>query len=492
MDPFTLGVASGDPLSTSVILWTRLAIDPSAGGGMGEDPIDVAWEVGADDTFDTVVAGGVATAVPGLGHSLHIDADGLAPDTRYAYRFRLGDFVSPVGQTRTFPEPGAPSDRLRIGVSSCQNYEQGFYGAHRHLAAEDLDAMVWLGDYIYEYGPTEFPLEVGQLVRVHDAPEVADVVDYRNRYALYRSDPDLQTNHAAHPWIVTWDDHEVDNDYADSVSENDDPSNAFLDRRAAGYQAWYEHMPVRLEPPAGPDFVIYRDLVWGDLAQIFVLDGRQYRSDQPTDGEQIPFPGIGGDLPIYTMGPTTMDPDQRMLGVDQEQWFIDGMIASNTAWRIVAQQVYMHGLNLPLGDEPVVIVDSWDGYHRNRADILDALADGGVEDIVVLTGDFHAASVGDLKPDPYDPASPVVATEFMASSISSRFPDVPQTLVDVVTAMNPQLQTVSIDKGFTVLEFTPDAVTATLRTVDPLDPDTGVTTHSVWRVDRGTPGAGPA
>ncbi|MEQ8716485.1 MAG: alkaline phosphatase D family protein [Acidimicrobiales bacterium] len=494
-DPFTLGVASGDPTSTSVILWTRLAPTPLDGGGMPDENLDVTWEVALDVSFVGLVASGRTPAIPGLAHSVHVDATGLAADTWYFYRFRIGEWTSPVGRCRTLPAVGATVESLRFGFSSCQNYEHGFYAAHANLALEDLDLFVWLGDYIYEAAPGRDPIQIpGGAARSHTAGECFTLADYRNRYALYKTDPNLQASHAARPWIVTWDDHEVVNDYAGPFGPDGATGAVFDERRAAGYLAWYEHMPVRLDPPDGVGWDIHRTIDWGDLASLFMLDGRQYRDDQPTDGDRVSIPGFGDALPITTIGPTAMDPDHSMLGADQEAWLLDGLRAAGPRWKVLANQVMMHGATLPLGDEPVVVNDTWDGYFANRRRILETIAADGVDDVVVLTGDFHSATVGDVKPDPFDAASPVVATEFMASSITSRFPlgENVGLIAPLLTASNPQIRFFDARKGYCTCEVTPDSWTTTYRAIaDATVPDQQAETLSTWRVVAGTPGAQP-
>lgn len=482
-DPFTLGVASGDPTDTSVILWTRLAPEPSNGGGMPDGDVEVAWVVAADADFADVVASGVAPALGALGHSVHVDAAGLEPDTWYHYRFAIGEFTSATGRTRTFPAAGASVGALRFGFSSCQAWEDGYYAAHQHAADDELDFFLWLGDYIYEYGPGSSD------IRLHDSPEIVTLVDYRNRYALYRSDPALQANHASRPWVVTWDDHEVDNNYADDVSQDDDPPDDFLQRRADAYLAWYEHMPVRLGPPSGPEYPIHRDLVWGNLARFFVLDTRQYRDDQPTDGESRDLPGFGDSaaLGVRTLGPTALDPNHTMLGVDQENWLVDGVAGSSQTWNVMAQQVFMHGLDILGG---LTVTDTWDGYSANRQALLERLAGTGADNLVVLSGDFHSATVGDVHTDPFDQDSPVVATEFMASSISSSFFTEADGLVDLVLAINPQIKFFDARKGYSVCEVTPDSWTTTYRAlVDPADPASPIEDLATFGVVAGTPGA---
>ena len=271
--PFTLGVASGDPTPTAVILWTRLAPDPLNGGGMPAVDVPVGWEVATDDAFTQVVASGTTIATPAHGHTVHVDATGLAPDTWFHYRFTASGFTSPVGRTRTAPAAGSSPASMRFAFASCQNWPAGYYTAHRALAAEDVDVVHFLGDYIYENG-SQGP------VRPHNSPEITTLTAYRNRYALYRGDPDLQASHAAFPWIITWDDHEVENNYAGLNPQDPADAATFAARRAVAYQAWWEHQPVRLPAPTGPDLTIRRSFDWGDLARFAVVDGRQHRSDQ--------------------------------------------------------------------------------------------------------------------------------------------------------------------------------------------------------------------
>jgi alkaline phosphatase D len=296
---FTLGVASGDPLPDSVILWTRLVPDPLALGGMPDAPVPVEWEVAADEAFGDIVAKGTASAEPAFAHSVHIDAVGLAPDSWYWYRFTVGDRVSPTGRTRTAPADGAAVERLRFAFATCQEWESGYYAAHRHMADDDIDLVVFLGDYIYEGDPGNGPLRSN----AHAAP--VDLDGYRLRFGQYKSDPDLQAVHARFPWVLTWDDHEVDNDYAGDSEEASNPQPdavAFRARRAAAYQAYYEHQPIRIDPPSGPDVTIYRDLAWGSPAPPTRSDSRggtppaRHRVALPSRPDAAPF-RAGRSLP---------------------------------------------------------------------------------------------------------------------------------------------------------------------------------------------------
>jgi alkaline phosphatase D len=327
--PFSLGVASGSPLPSSVVLWTRIA---PAGAG----PIAVQWEVAHDERFERVVQRGSADAVAEHAHSVHVEVQGLEPARWYFYRFIAAGETSQVGRTRTAPNTGDRPARLRVAFGSCQQFEYGRYAAHRHLAAEDLDLMLFLGDYIYE-GPGR----AGR-VRRHTGGEARSLAQYRNRYAQYRSDPDLQRLHAAVPWLVTWDDHEVDNDYA---SEHPlAPDSDFLRRRAAAYRAFYEHMPLRAGArPAGSGARLYARYDFGRLVRVHMLDGRQHRSPQAC-------------RPARRVGPECRErtrPGRTMLGAEQERWLREGIAAVPGRWNVIAQQTLMARAFLPVGGEPL-------------------------------------------------------------------------------------------------------------------------------------------
>ena len=487
-DPFTLGVASGDPLADSVILWTRLLPTEPLAPALADTDIDVVWEVATDAEMTDIVADGTAPAVAALGHSVHVDANGLEPDTEYWYRFTLGEFTTPPARTHTFAAPGTMPDRFRFAFSSCQNWEQGYYAAYRDLVEQgDIDAFVFLGDYIYEYASGGYADDRGR--ETGQDFECETVEQYRERYALYHSDPLLQDAHAFVPWIITWDDHEVDNDYAGATSENGDDPAAFLERRANAYQVWYEHMPVRLDPPDGPDYEIYRSFAHGDLVRFHVLDTRQYRADQQ---QGDPFVEQLGEAVQVRDETLAADLDQSILGEAQRAWLIDGVAASDAVWDVLAQQVFMFGGNAIVGSAPpVVVVDTWDGYAADRRAVLDAIGTSA-DNLVVLTGDFHSAAVADLRADPFDTSLPIVGSEFMASSISSSFFDDDAAVEGLVTgalAANPQLKWFDSQRGYTVCEVTPEKWTATYRAVaDQFDETSPVSTISSWEVAAGTPG----
>ena len=383
--PFTLGVASGAPTPESVVLWTRLAPEPLAGGGVREESVVVRWEVATDDAFRRVVRQGTVDTLAGQGHAVHVPVNGLQANRWHWYRFTAGDDVSPVGRTRTLPASGSNPARLRLAYGSCQQFEQGYYAAHRHILEEDVDFMVFLGDYIYEssWGVN--------LVRRHAGGEPRTLTDYRNRHAQYKTDPDLQALHAQVPWLVVWDDHEVDNDYADSRSEDLDPQ--FLARRAAGYQAYFEHMPLpESARPRGPDARIYSRYDFGRLARIHLLDGRQYRTPQA-----CPRPGRGGANVVGEDCRELFDPERTMLSTHQEQWLDDGVRGAAERWNVLAQATLMARADPRLGGEEQFWTDAWDGYPAARTRLLTGLRDRDARSCVVISGDAHATFACDLR-----------------------------------------------------------------------------------------------
>ncbi len=470
---FTLGVASGDPLPTAVVLWTRLAPAPLAGGGMPPANVPVRWELATDDAFRRVVRRGTVTASPQWGHSVHVDVERLHPSSWYHYRFIVGDEVSPTGRTRTAPPRGAPRDRLRFLFGSCQNWQSGFWPLWAHAPAEDPDVVLHLGDYIYEGGAGI------NVVRPHNSPEIRTLDEYRNRYGLYKGDPALQGIHAACPWIVTWDDHEVENNYAALLPENPAEAPAFPARRAAAYQAWWEHQPVRLPAPTGPDLAIHRAIDWGRLARFHVLDTRQYRSDQPCEG---------GDS-----GPTCDErvaPSQTILGAEQEAWIGASLAGSRATWDVLANQVVMTAM--PLAGGAFYNRDQWDGYAAARTRLFEQMRAGGVENAVVLTGDIHAAGVGDLVDENPDgtPSTVAVGTELVGSSISSNFDPALADIAQQLIAALPHVRFADTrHRGYMVCDVTPTELVTRLQVVDSVaTPDQPVYTLGSWTTLAGTPG----
>lgn len=474
-------MASGDPDPNSVVLWTRLITDTTT-------DLEVALDIALDDGFDELVSSMVVPALAADAHSVHALPTDLNADTWYSYRFRIGDHASPTGRARTTPDGGLTP--VRFGFSSCQNWQQGTYASHRELAAQELDFFVWLGDYIYESGAFDLGITTAAGPRVHDSGEVTTLEGYRARYALYKSDPWLQANHAARPWLVTWDDHEVDNDHASSTSEDEQDPAAFDQRRRMAYKAWWEHQPVRGRPPSldpAVPYIIYRTHRWGDLLDLHMLDGRQFRDPQPTDGAPANIPGAA-NLPIQGIGPTSLDPQQSMLGLEQRQWLIDEVAASTATWSTLANQVYMHGINAFPGEVPTINPDSWDGYAGARRVLLETLGEQA-NNLVVLTGDFHAATVADLRADPFDMSLPVLGTEFMAPAISSQFPPQLVGLVPIVLALNTQVQHFEPRNGFMTCRVNETTWETRLHTVvDSTDEMSESQVTGQFRVRAGSPG----
>jgi alkaline phosphatase D len=410
--PFTLGVASGDPAPSGVVLWTRLAPQPLlADGGMPTRTVPVDWQMAADPRFGRIVRRGTVLAHPAQAHTVHVEVEGLEPARPWWYRFRAGGELSPVGRTRTLPAPGASPGRLALAVVSCQHYEHGYYTAYQHLAQEDLDLVLHLGDYLYETAPAE-----GQ-ARRHVGPAPTDLAGYRLRHALYRTDPDLQAAHAAVPFVLTWDDHEVENDYAADQSERFDPPAVFRRRRAAAYQAYWEHLPLRRRSrPRGPAARLYRRLRFGDLAELAVLDTRQYRDDQPCDTN-----GVGRSQVVAGCA-ERLDPRRSLLGAEQRRWLLAGLDHSRTRWNVVAQQLLMAELDLQPGPGLAYGSDGWDGYAADRARLLEFLQVRRPSNPIVVGGDMHSFWINELKLNNHQPGAPVLASEFVGTSISSSGP----------------------------------------------------------------------
>ncbi|MDF9716001.1 alkaline phosphatase D family protein [Nocardioides sp. ChNu-153] len=407
-DPFTLGVASGDPAADGFVLWTRLAPEPLAADGAGGMPsrrYQVAWEVAADPGFRRVVRRGQVSAGPESAHAVHVEVRGLAAGREYWYRFRTGArgaaHVSGVGRAVTAPAPWALPRQLRMAFASCSNFPVGWFTAYRHLAEEQPDLVLHLGDYQYEGAANPAHL------RPHAGPETTTLAGYRQRLAQYRTDPDLQAAHAAAPWLVVWDDHEVDNNYAALVSEKPAEQAVFAERRAAAYRAYYENMPLRrTSVPRGPGMQLFRRVSWGRLATFHMLDTRQYRSDQ-AQGDGWKAPGGGYD-----------DPTRSLPGLAQERWLLDGLRASGARWDVLGQQVFFGGRRNATGAATTVSMDSWDGYPASRQRISQGFLDARVRNPVVLTGDVHAHWASDLYLDYDEPTTPI-GSEFVTTSITS-------------------------------------------------------------------------
>ena len=484
---FTLGVASGDPTPDGVVLWTRLAPSPLGGGGTDPIPYEVRWELARDDGFGDIVQSGRAIASPVLAHSVHLDVTGLEPAREYYYRFMLGDEVSPTGRTKTAPALGAEVERLRFGFASCSMWEHGWFTAYRDMAEQGFDLILHLGDYIYEYEPNGYDVREEGPLREHtgedDATGETDaLVEYRNRFAQYRTDPHLQAAHASAPWVVTWDDHETENDYAGGMSENNDPVPSFLARRAAAYQAYYEHMPLRPSSmPQGPDMQLYRGLPYGNLAEFVVLDTRQYRDDQPC--------GDG----VNVRCPAALDPNTTLLGPEQERWLLQTLDASPARWNVLAQQVMMAELEQAEGPSEGYWGDSWSAYPMARNRILSHLTSRGIANPVVITGDIHTAWANDLLADWTDAAAAPIGTEYICTSISAGGAE-PATFFEAYLPDHPFIRFFDPNHGgYTSVDLTPDLWRTDFHQVASLlDPASTVEIVASFATEAGRPGVQPA
>lgn len=410
-NPFACGVASGDPWPTSVVLWTRLAPDPLAADGLGglrnpRQHIPVQWEVSSDESFfaRAVVRRGVAHAAPQWGHSVHAEVDGLQPGREYWYRFRVGNEISQVGRTKTAPAADADIESFTSVLATCQNYTAGHFTALGHIADERVDLIMHVGDYIYEGAGA------GAIGRPH-APlkEVWDLADYRVRFGQYNSDPDLIAARMSAPLFCVFDDHEVENNWAADASqidnEPDQDREVWLARRARALQAWYENLPLRhAQRPVGPDVQAYRRLRFGRLADVHMVDTRQYRSFQTDPATNVDDRWI---------------PGRTMLGEAQERWLLHGLADRSVRWRVMADPVQMAQQDAAAGPAVNVPNDPWDGYAWYRTHLLTKVRDLGVRNFVHMAGNGHWNMASDLLVNFDEPGSAVVGADFMATSISS-------------------------------------------------------------------------
>lgn len=457
--PFSLGVASGDPAPDGFVIWTKIAPKPlERGGGMPNRPVEVEWAVATDPRMRTVVQKGTATAFAELGHAVHVEVGGLEPGRDYYYRFTVGGEGSRIGRAKTLPRPGAPLAELRFGLAGCQRFEDGYFTAYRHIAAENFDFVFHYGDYIYEYRvlrPGERPLPVVRTMP--DEPdEIFTLDEYRHRYALYKLDPDLQAAHASAPFIVSYDDHEVSNNWAGDVPDQVVPPEVFLLRRAAAFQAWYEHMPVRRAlMPRGPDILAYRRFLVGDLLTLNVLDTRLYRSDQPCGD------GLRADCK------EALAPERTMLGDAQERWLYEGFKRAETRWHALGQQVMMmHTDRDPDPDVFLTHMDKWDGAVAARDRLFDAVEQSKLRNLVVLTGDIHNNWAGELRRK-FDDARSAVGVEFVGTSISSGGDGFDTNeRMNAVVAQNPHLKFFNNQRGYVRFVVTPGHWRADYRVLD--------------------------
>ena len=493
-DPFTLGVASGDPDATSVVLWTKLAprpLDPD--GGMSADNVEVTWEVADDEAMTKPMKRGAAVATAKLGHSVHVEVGGLAPDRWYWYRFRAGDAETKPARTRTLPAADAMPASLALAFSSCQHYEAGFYTAYNAMAKDELDLVFFLGDYIYEGAGKDGG------ARRHVGPKLLTLDDYRQRHSQYKTDPMLRAAHARCPWFVTWDDHEVDNNYANDHDDRGKLDSAqCLRRRAAAYQAYYEMMPLRARSlPKGPDMQLYRRASFGRLAELHVLDTRQFRSPQPNGDKASP------------LNAAAMAATQTIMGATQRQWLEDGLTQSPGTWNVIAQQVMMgmlgrrpesaataaatgeHGVH---ADDHLYSMDAWTGYARERIGLVQYMADHKVKNPVVLTGDVHCNYLNELRADDRQTDAPIVATEFVGTSITSAGDGVDRPKdADTLLADNAGLRFYNRQRGYVRCDVNAERWHADYVTVDHVTTlGAAAKTRASFVVESGRPGVKPA
>jgi alkaline phosphatase D len=480
--PFTLGVASGDPSPTGVVLWTRLAPDPLVvGGGLPAEPYEVRFEVSHDEDFHAIVRRGATMALPDEVHGVRVEVDGLGPRHEYFYRFKAGNEISPVGRTRTTPPGNAMVEAVTFAFVSCQNFADGYFTPYADVAtAADIEAVIHLGDYIYEGG--------ARVVRAHSPRrEIRTLDEYRIRHGQYKTDRHLQAAHAAHPWLVTWDDHEFKNNYANLDLDPNVPIEQVRERRAAAYRAYWEHMPLaRARKPEGPDLQLYRRFHWGAQATFNVLDGRQYRSDQPlgcSDDQR--------DASGYC--PDDLNPARTMVGAEQLQWLLEDLATTKARWNVVAQQTGFAPFNRQTAVLPRnfgVGADGWDGYVAERQQILDWVVEHGTSNPVVLTGDSHQNWVRNVPPDFRNFDGQPVATEFMGTSISTNGdPATPSTRYGD-DPYNPHIIFRNNDRGYVRCTLTPELWTSEYRKVSTVvQPEASASTLATFVIENGRAGA---
>lgn len=487
-NPFSLGVASGMPRPDSVVLWTRLV---TAKGSEQEvetalvagSIVVVSYEIYSDAALTQLLRKGVVQTCAERAFSVHVPVNGLASGRTYFYRFTSGNAVSPVGRTRTAPEGGARPARLRIALASCQHFEQGYYAAHRDIAAQDLDFVLFVGDYIYE---SSNPRYVVGPARLHTGGVPTTLDDYRARHAQYKSDVDLQAAHAAHPWVVTWDDHEVCNDYARDQDPAHSDAKVFLQRRAAAYRAYFEHMPLALGPDAesgGHTMRIYDRMAWGQLADLWTLDCRQYRSYQAC---QDPLRGGGRRV---TDCDELGDPQRTMLGLAQEQWLAQGLGNASGDWKIIAQstQVSPSGVATTSAGRSIN-TDGWDGYPQARRRLLQTAVDARVVDVVTLGGDVHRSVAAQLRLQPNEASSPIVASELVCTSVTSHGGSLKTQ--EKMLRDNPDMAYARTDeRGYALLSMTAQELRCDFRATPQADQaDAVLRTSASYVVERGRAG----
>lgn len=484
-NPFTLGVAAGDPWPDGFVIWTRLAPRPlDEHGGMPAAHVPVQWEVAEDEGFSRVVRKGEALARPELAHSVHVEVAGLEPQRPYWYRFFLARTdVSPVGMARTAPARDALPQRLRIGVAGCQHYETGYFDAWRHLANEpDLDLIFHYGDYIYEGGPGQLGLRPngGTGVRQHVGGEIHSIDDYRRRYAQYKSDPYLQAAHAGCAFASSFDDHEIDNNWASEFDQDGTYPEIFALRRFAALQAWYEHMPVRkAQFPAHGGLLAHRRLDYGRLMRIHVLDTRSYRADQPC-----------GDNFRKNFCPTEAHVASTVLGDAQEKWLDEGLGGSAATWNLLAQQIIVMPVDFREegAKEAQFATDLWDGYRPARRRLIESIRRHDLSNVIIAAGDHHRHLVGSVPENDDEPDGRKVAVEFQAASISSDGNGKGEAGLAHMMKNNPHFDLYSDRRGYQLFDVAPDRWKTDVKIMDQVEAPGGkVSTMASFLVTPDTP-----
>ncbi len=484
--PFSLGVASGEPWPDNVVLWTRLVRDGQApDGGMGAQPVEVTWEVARDEHMKDVVRSGVTLAMADVAHSVHVEVGGLEPARWYWYRFQALGVQSPIGRTRTAPAPGASISSVSFAAACCQYWMYGNWAAYRRIVEEKIDFILHLGDYIYE-SPSSSAAAVKQVVREVPFGVPKTLSDYRRVHAHYKTDPAIQAAHGALPWIMTWDDHEVENDYTAGSTEFRLPRFELLQQRAAAYQAYWEHMPLRLaQRPLGPNAIMYRRFAYGDLVDLVMLDERQYRSSLPCP----PAPPARDRSRRVAVEDCAdiLDPKRSMLGMDQERWLAKTLAEPARArWSVIGQQmVFAPHYTKSKDDKLVVITDGWDGYAAAHQRVLDMIAARPNRDTLVIGGDIHAFIAADVPSKRADVSSPAIATHVVVGPLSSRLGDHERLASSM--PINPHVKFAdarrhgytrcTIERGRSLFEF---------RALDDVkDPNSGIATLAGFETEWG-------
>ena len=483
-NPFGLGIASGSPTHSSIVLWTRLFNEGFFNTNFPNEDIPVKWEISTDKDFKDITQQGMSLAVAGLGHSVHTEVLNLAPNTWFYYRFLIGQYISQIGKTRTFAESSSSSQKsLRFAFASCQHFEHGYFNSYPHLVQESPDLVIFLGDYIYEYAPKRSG------IRSHSGSWCISLSDYRKRYEQYKLEPELQQAHAACPWIFTWDDHEVQNDYAGLSSGSFGPYSNFPKRRASAYQAYYEHMPLKASflidgiegLSKGAELRLYENYQFGELANITMLDTRQYRDKQAC----TPNSQDGSATVSLFSCEKLLDESRTLLGEKQEAWLENQFKkSSGQTWNIIGQSTLFGARVYNTAEGRKVWNDGWDGYPISRKKLSMQLEKYQVSNPVMLGGDVHENWVGYIKEDYSNSLSKVLGVEFCGTSITSN--DGGNTAGR--QRANPHfIYSEGLRRGYCVVELTNESMTVHLRAVkDITTRTTEIETLAVFRVSNGS------